>query len=231
MALLGIPCVSVMGKAVGSAAFHAWTGCGSAGLVQRGRDLGRLRRRLRRSFSHEFFLVDDETLPRPTSGTRFTSRILRNIRRPVFYTGTALLSAQRMFGFSLFLLWILRFSVLYLQVTNKTISPAHSTKSEFLIWDFLQRCSAPAATASLSHRADRGEDRGAGGGIQGPLQRGAARQNGRVPRALAAGETLDDLLPEALATAREGAFRVIGQRAFHVQLLARWCSTRAASPR
>ena len=36
---------------------------------------------------------------------------------------------------------------------------------------------------------------------------------------LANGETLDDLLPEALATAREGAFRVIGQRAFHVQLL------------
>jgi preprotein translocase subunit SecA len=34
-----------------------------------------------------------------------------------------------------------------------------------------------------------------------------------------AGETLDDLLPEAFATAREGARRVLGQRPFDVQLM------------
>jgi preprotein translocase subunit SecA len=36
---------------------------------------------------------------------------------------------------------------------------------------------------------------------------------------LADGETLDDLLPEAFATAREAARRVLGQRAFDVQLM------------
>lgn len=36
---------------------------------------------------------------------------------------------------------------------------------------------------------------------------------------LAAGETLDDLLPEAFATVREAARRTIGQRAFDVQLI------------
>ena len=35
---------------------------------------------------------------------------------------------------------------------------------------------------------------------------------------LAKGETLDDLLPEAFATVREAAFRVLGQRPFDVQL-------------
>src|SRR5690349_12327887 len=36
---------------------------------------------------------------------------------------------------------------------------------------------------------------------------------------LAEGETLDDLLPEAFATVREAAKRVIGQRHFDVQLM------------
>src|SRR5690606_32142314 len=36
---------------------------------------------------------------------------------------------------------------------------------------------------------------------------------------LAAGETLDDLLPEAFATVREAATRVLGQRHFDVQIL------------
>jgi len=36
---------------------------------------------------------------------------------------------------------------------------------------------------------------------------------------LAEGETLDDLLPEAFATAREAATRVLGQRAYDVQLM------------
>ena len=36
---------------------------------------------------------------------------------------------------------------------------------------------------------------------------------------LAAGETLDDILPEAFATAREAADRVLGMRPYHVQLI------------
>src|SRR5262245_35308317 len=36
---------------------------------------------------------------------------------------------------------------------------------------------------------------------------------------LADGETLDDLLPEAFATAREAARRVLGQRPFDVQVM------------
>ena len=36
---------------------------------------------------------------------------------------------------------------------------------------------------------------------------------------LAAGETLDDLMPEAFATVREAASRVLGQRHFHVQIM------------
>ena len=36
---------------------------------------------------------------------------------------------------------------------------------------------------------------------------------------LAAGETLDDILPEAFATVREAAWRVLGMRHFHVQLI------------
>jgi len=36
---------------------------------------------------------------------------------------------------------------------------------------------------------------------------------------LAAGETLDDLLPEAFAAVREGAFRALGMKHFHVQLI------------
>lgn len=35
----------------------------------------------------------------------------------------------------------------------------------------------------------------------------------------AAGETLDDLLPEAFATVREAAWRVIGEKFFHVQII------------
>ena len=37
---------------------------------------------------------------------------------------------------------------------------------------------------------------------------------------VAAGETLDDILPEAFATVREAARRAIGQRHFDVQLMA-----------
>ncbi|HTM84017.1 MAG TPA: hypothetical protein VL179_03790, partial [Mycobacterium sp.] len=33
------------------------------------------------------------------------------------------------------------------------------------------------------------------------------------------GESLDDLLPEAFAVAREAAWRVLSQRPFHVQLM------------
>src|SRR5690606_40351442 len=36
---------------------------------------------------------------------------------------------------------------------------------------------------------------------------------------LAAGETLDDLLPEAFATVREAAKRTLGQRHFDVQIM------------
>ena len=36
---------------------------------------------------------------------------------------------------------------------------------------------------------------------------------------LAAGETLDDILPEAFATAREAAWRVLGMKPFRVQLI------------
>ena len=36
---------------------------------------------------------------------------------------------------------------------------------------------------------------------------------------LAAGETLDDILPDAFAAVREAGVRVLGQRAFHVQLI------------
>ena len=38
-------------------------------------------------------------------------------------------------------------------------------------------------------------------------------------RRLEAGETLDDLLPEAFATAREAAWRVLGMKPFRVQLI------------
>lgn len=36
---------------------------------------------------------------------------------------------------------------------------------------------------------------------------------------LAAGETLDDILPEAFAAIREAAWRVLGMRPYHVQLV------------
>ena len=36
---------------------------------------------------------------------------------------------------------------------------------------------------------------------------------------LSDGETLDDILPEAFATCREAAFRVLGMKHFHVQLI------------
>ena len=44
---------------------------------------------------------------------------------------------------------------------------------------------------------------------------------------LADGETLDDLMPEAFATVREAAKRVLGQRHFDVQIHGR----RGAAPR
>ncbi len=40
------------------------------------------------------------------------------------------------------------------------------------------------------------------------------------------GETLDDLLPEAFAVAREGAKRVLGLYPFHVQIMGGNCFTR-----
>ena len=36
---------------------------------------------------------------------------------------------------------------------------------------------------------------------------------------LAKGETLDDILPEAFALAREAAYRVLGERAYDVQIM------------
>ena len=45
------------------------------------------------------------------------------------------------------------------------------------------------------------------------------------------GESLDSLLPEAFAVAREGAKRVLGQRAYDVQLMAAPPCTSATSPR
>ena len=44
-------------------------------------------------------------------------------------------------------------------------------------------------------------------------------KTGQFKERLAAGETLDDILPEAFATVREGARRVLGQRHFDVQLM------------
>jgi len=46
-----------------------------------------------------------------------------------------------------------------------------------------------------------------------------AAQTVRFRERLAAGETLDDLLPEAFATVREAAVRTLGQRHFDVQLI------------
>ena len=42
---------------------------------------------------------------------------------------------------------------------------------------------------------------------------------GKLKERLAAGETLDDILPDAFATAREAADRVLGKRPFDVQVL------------
>lgn len=44
-------------------------------------------------------------------------------------------------------------------------------------------------------------------------------------------KSLDDLLPEAFAAAREAGRRTIGQRHFDVQLMGGWSSTREGSPR
>ncbi len=48
---------------------------------------------------------------------------------------------------------------------------------------------------------------------------------------LAAGETLDDILPEAFAAVREADDRVLGKRPFHVQLMVVSSCTKAASLR
>jgi preprotein translocase subunit SecA len=48
---------------------------------------------------------------------------------------------------------------------------------------------------------------------------------------LARGEPLDTLLPEAFATVREAAARVLGQRPFDVQIRAEPCCTSARSRR
>ncbi len=47
----------------------------------------------------------------------------------------------------------------------------------------------------------------------------------------AAGESLDDLLPEAFANCREAARRSLGLRAFDVQLVGGFSYTAATSPR
>ncbi|MEA3046583.1 MAG: preprotein translocase subunit SecA, partial [Sphingomonadales bacterium] len=44
-------------------------------------------------------------------------------------------------------------------------------------------------------------------------------QTARLKARLEAGETLDDLLPEAFATVREAAQRTLGQRHYDVQLI------------
>ena len=44
-------------------------------------------------------------------------------------------------------------------------------------------------------------------------------QTGILKKRLADGETLDDILPEALATIREAAWRVLGKKPFPVQIL------------
>lgn len=44
-------------------------------------------------------------------------------------------------------------------------------------------------------------------------------QTGILKTRLSNGETLDDILPEAFATAREAAYRVIGEYPYHVQLM------------
>jgi preprotein translocase subunit SecA len=44
-------------------------------------------------------------------------------------------------------------------------------------------------------------------------------KTGEMRQRVAAGESLDDLLPEAFATVREAARRTIGQRHFDVQLM------------
>ena len=48
---------------------------------------------------------------------------------------------------------------------------------------------------------------------------------------LAAGETLDDILPEAFATVREASVRVLGMRPYRVQLVGGIVLHQAASPR
>ena len=44
-------------------------------------------------------------------------------------------------------------------------------------------------------------------------------KTGQFKRRLEAGETLDDLIYEAFAVAREAAWRVLGIKPFHVQLI------------
>src|SRR6185437_4153332 len=44
-------------------------------------------------------------------------------------------------------------------------------------------------------------------------------RTGWLKERLAKGETLDDILPDAFATVREAAVRVLGQRPFNVQLM------------
>ena len=56
-------------------------------------------------------------------------------------------------------------------------------------------------------------------------------QTEEFKRRLADGESLDDLLPEAFATVREAAQRVLGQRPYDVQLMGAPRSTSATSRR
>ena len=48
---------------------------------------------------------------------------------------------------------------------------------------------------------------------------------------LDAGESIDDILPEAFATVREAAKRTIGQRHFDVQMMGALSCIRGASPK
>ena len=41
----------------------------------------------------------------------------------------------------------------------------------------------------------------------------------KLKKRISAGETLDDIIPDAFATVREAAFRVIGEKPFYVQVL------------
>ena len=69
----------------------------------------------------------------------------------------------------------------------------------------------------LSRRAD--EIEALEPAMQGLTDNQLRSKTGEFKERLAAGETLDDLLPEAFAVVREASVRVLGMRHFHVQLI------------